>query len=48
MVRVKGSKSLAKGLNSRVSHLALPLGCGSEGRHATLLKLLGNRLSCPY
>ena len=39
MVRVKESKSLAKEPNSKVSHLALPLGWGDEGHHATLLKL---------
>ena len=41
------SKSLAKEPNSKVPHLALPLGLGSEGHHATLPKLSDSRLSYP-
>ena len=47
MVRVKESKSIAKEPNSKVSHLAFPLGRGSEGHHATLPKLSCSHLSCP-
>ena len=47
MVRVKKSKSLAKEPNSKVPHLTLPLGLGSEGHYATLPKLLDSCLSYP-
>ena len=47
MVRVKESKSIAKEPNSKVSYLAFPLGWGSEGHHAMLLKLSDSRLSYP-
>ena len=48
MVRVKGSKSFAKKPNTKVSHLAFPLGLGNEGHHATPLKQSGRRLSSLY
>ena len=48
MVRVKESKSIAKEPNSKVSHLAFPLGRGGEGHYATLPKLSGSHLSYPY
>ena len=48
MVRIKKSKSITKEPNSKVPHLALPLRLGSEGHHATLLKLSDSRLSYPY
>ena len=47
MIRGKESKSIAKELNSKVSHLSFPLERGSEGHHATLPKLSGSCLSCP-
>ena len=47
MVEVRESRSLAIEPNSKVSHLALPLGRGREGHHATLSKLSDSRLSYP-
>ena len=47
MVRVKESKSLSKELNSKVPRLALLLGLGREGHHATLPKLSDSCLSYP-
>ena len=38
MARVKKSKSFTNRPNSKVSHLALPLGLDNEDHHATLPK----------
>ena len=48
MVRVKGSKSLAKEPNFKVSHLVFPLELGNEGHHAMPPKQSGSHLSSPY
>ena len=44
---LKNLNLIAKEPNSKVSYLAFPLGWGSEGHHAMLLKLSDSRLSYP-